>query len=324
MSSPRCVVCGHVNRAGAEVCELCDARLGAGAPGVAAAPAETRGEETRAGALPTDIPSPHFKGVGDVISPTLGVYRRHFPVIGLLVLVTTLPLVALQYGFFRFLSLTGPVEVTDEGIGGNLSLFALMSVSGGLASLLSMAAMALLSGALAYAVVELQRTGRAGVGDALRWGLKMLPKVFVVNLLYTLTTFLGFLLLIVPGIIFSLMFALVVPVAAIENRGVFESFHRSAQLTNGYKGLIFLTQFLWGLLALVVGMIVTGSFAFGNEGAAPAVSLFLQSLVEQLLQSTTVVLTVFIFLGILNEGRHGFDNRVITPPPAPGEEAAAR
>lgn len=323
MSSPLCPVCGHVNQVGSQVCAMCDARLGASAPG--APPPHAPREEPRPGALPTDIPSPHFQGVGDVISPTLGVYRKNFVLVGLLVLVTTLPLAVVQYGLLYVLS-SGAAEMTDEVVetGAGFGMFAFTSIGALLSALLSAAGTALLSGALAYAVVELQRTGRAGFGDSLRWGLKMLPRLFVVNIFYSLTTLLGFLFFIVPGIILSLMFALVVPAAAIENRGVFESFQRSSELTRGYKGLIFLTYFLWGLLTIVVGMVITGSFAFGDTDSTLVASLFLQTLITQLLQSTTVVLTVYIFLGILNEGRHGFDNRVFTAPPTSAGEASAR
>src|ERR1700754_1209786 len=107
MTNPKCPVCGHVNIAGAAVCAMCDTRFGerAGDAGEGASASgaysggfdaagegfNAFGEQVRHGALPTDIPSPQFKGVGDVLSPTLKVYRTNFLLVGLLVLVTTLP-----------------------------------------------------------------------------------------------------------------------------------------------------------------------------------------------------------------------------------------
>src|SRR5207302_11161839 len=110
-------------------------------------------------------------------------------------------------------------------------------------------------------------------------------------------------------------FALAVPAAAAENRGIIESLDRSKKLTDGYKGLIFLTYFLWGLVVFVVGLIVSGSFALGG-GQPSVVALLLQTLIQEVLKSTSIVLTVFIFLGLLNEHRHGFDTHVFTPAPA--------
>src|ERR1044071_2919405 len=106
MTNPRCAVCGHVSRVGAAACELCDTRFDAHGPfGASAAGepfvsgAESSGDfggRAREGALPTDIPSPRFLGVGDVVSPTLKVYRKNFVLVGKLVLATTLPLAFLQ------------------------------------------------------------------------------------------------------------------------------------------------------------------------------------------------------------------------------------
>ena len=90
MTNPKCAVCGHINRMGAVVCEMCDTRLGepaeAGAAdssraseesseryadssaedfGASAGGFEPGGAESREGAEPTYIPSPEFKSVGD-------------------------------------------------------------------------------------------------------------------------------------------------------------------------------------------------------------------------------------------------------------------
>ena len=56
-------------------------------------------------------------------------------------------------------------------------------------------------------------------------------------------------------------------------------------------------------------------FALGGmkDSVAP---LILLVLIQQMLKSTTTVLTVFIFLGLLHEHRHGFDTRAFTPQPA--------
>ena len=84
---------------------------------------------------------------------------------------------------------------------------ALAVVSGLLYGLLTLAAGALLSGALVYAVVDLQRAGRSSARACLARGLKMLPKVFIVTLLYGVIVGVGYILFIVPGVIASLMLA---------------------------------------------------------------------------------------------------------------------
>lgn len=357
MTNPKCGVCGHVNRVGTAVCEMCDTRFdaaggardashGAGgetygdAAGSAYAGsgdegAAFPGEERRDGGLPTDIPSPQFKGAGDVISPTLEIYRKHFLLVGLLVLVTTLPLVLLHYWFYVAIysgELEGPAggsigaAAVGAGIGGTLFYWILTALGN-----------ALLSGALAYAVVQIQRTGAAGAGASLTWGLTKLPKVVAVTLLSYLVmygapalvtgllvltlgpaAFLVVLLLILPWVVVTLMFSLVVPAAAVENRGVIESLTRSVELTKGNKGLIFLTYFLWSILTGVLNLLVSWSFYYGGSGSGPDVSfvaLLVQMLVSGMLNSSMYVLTVYIFLGILNENRQGFAAHAYTPDP---------
>ncbi|HEX6183753.1 MAG TPA: YciC family protein [Pyrinomonadaceae bacterium] len=334
MNNPKCAVCGHVNRVGAAVCEMCDTRLGepagAGAADSFRAAEESSdsysgaytgasaegfgatsegfdpgGGEPRAGEPPVNIPSPPFKGAGDVISPTLEVYRKHFLLVGALVLVTTLPVALLQYGVIQ-----ASLASAEEAIAAESGVFAFASGVALLIGLFSFAGSALLSGSLVYAVIDIQRTGAASTGESLRRGLRVLPKVFIVSLLYTIVTTIGFLLLIVPGVIFSLMYAVAVPAAVAERLGPFESLKRSARLTDGYKGLIFITQFLWGLIIVVINLVVSGSFAFGGAGEGGLAPLFIQSLVGGMLNASANVLTVYIYLGLLREHGEGFAPRV--------------
>lgn len=338
MNNHWCDVCGHVNRHGAEVCEMCDSRLdGTARPDAEpAGSSNTYGEEPRAGALPTDIPSPHFQGVGDVFAPTLEVYGKNFLLVGALVVATTL-LPSLMYVVFVALMQAGTFRGSIES--GPVPAFGIIGpaiIGGVIYWVLEMIGGAVLAGALAYAVVELQRTGAARVADCLRWGLGKTPKVFAVTMVsmiiymapiaaalaivYVSGPFgiLVLLLMILPLIFLMLTFSMAVPAAAIENRGVFESLSRSAGLTKGFKGLIFLTYFLWWLLIAVLSMIVSGSFAYAGAGSLPG--LVFQMLVSALLSSSTHVLIVYIFLGILKERGHrtGWDAY------APGSESAAR
>lgn len=333
MNNPVCAFCGHVNRADAITCEACDARLDA--PGWASnsepfddasQPFDATGEPFDSTGEPSwtasdtsepddawspaaDIPSPLFKGAGDVISPMLAVYRKHFTLVGILVLVATVPEALLQYGVIDFT--TAGITMGDGTGGGHLVGRGMVNV---LLWLLTMAGGALLSGSLVYAVVDLQRTGRASAGECLSRGLKVLPKVFLVTLLYSLVMSIGYILLIVPGIIFSLMYAVCVPVAIIEGRGPMDALNRSKALTSGYKGLLFITYFLWGLLVFVLNIVVTMSFT--NSGRFDLLpTLLLQTAVLGMLNSSLHVLTVYIYLGLLRERQSGFQTGAFTHGP---------
>ena len=65
----------------------------------------------------------------------------------------------------------------------------------------------------------------------------------------------GFVLLIVPGIILGLMWALTIPVAVLEETGLRDSVNRSAQLTKGSRGRVFVVYLLFFALIYAVIMV---------------------------------------------------------------------
>lgn len=290
MANLRCEYCRHFNLHGAENCEECEFPLGfEPAAGWADAPFGQR--------PPTDhIPSPPFGRMGDVVSPMLFVLRRHFTLVGVLVLVTTVPEVFIRYG---------AVDLKPVGSGLAGAGMGLTSVKGWLLWLLWMASTALLSGSLTYAVVDLQRTGRAAAGECLSRGLKAFPRLFPLTVLYTLLTLAGYVLLVVPGVLLSLTFAVCVPAAVVEGLGPFAALQRSHELTKGDKGLLFMTYFLWGLLVIALTLIVHLSFRGGAKlDLLP--TMLLQTAVAGMLNSSMYVLTVYVYLGLLRERRSGF------------------
>jgi len=62
----------------------------------------------------------------------------------------------------------------------------------------------------------------------------------------------GLVLLIVPGIILALMWALTIPVAVLEDKGLRDATARSAELTKGNRGRIFMVYFLFIVLMYIV------------------------------------------------------------------------
>ncbi|MGH9494080.1 MAG: glycerophosphoryl diester phosphodiesterase membrane domain-containing protein [Candidatus Sulfotelmatobacter sp.] len=66
----------------------------------------------------------------------------------------------------------------------------------------------------------------------------------------------GLVLLIVPGIIFMLMWALTIPVAVLEDTGLRDSLSRSAELTKGSRGRVFVVYLLFFVLAWILAMVI--------------------------------------------------------------------
>lgn len=285
MNSSRCEYCGHFNRAGVVACAACNFPLGGDRTAGWARPS---GKPFGQAPPVAHVPPSTFRNVGDALLPMLSVYRKHFTLVGALVLTTTVPEALIRYKMVD-LSRAG-VALTGAGLN-----FATMQ--GWFLWLLMMAGYALLSGALVYAVVDLQRTGSASAGECLSRALKLWPRLFLLAVLQALIVFVGYVVLVVPGIILSLMFAVCVPVAVIEGRGPVAALKRSCELTRGRKGLIFITTYLWGLFILVLNWIVVWSYVGGKTALLPR--LLLQTAVLGMLTSSAYVLNVYVYLGLL-------------------------
>ncbi len=105
----------------------------------------------------------------------------------------------------------------------------------------------LLTAAAVFLTVREIRGRRASISEALRIGLGRVLPVLGVALLVSLAVGLGFILLIIPGLILLVMFWVAVPVAVVERPGVLASLGRSADLTRGHR---------WKILAILALMML--------------------------------------------------------------------
>jgi hypothetical protein len=99
---------------------------------------------------------------------------------------------------------------------------------------------------LVYAAFQEMRGTRASLGESVRVGWHRILAVIGLAISASVLTALGFLLLIVPGLMVATMLFVATPVCVVERLGPFGSLERSAQLTKGHRWKIF------GLLILAV------------------------------------------------------------------------
>jgi hypothetical protein len=253
--------------------------------------------------LPVDFYVRPFEFIGDVLTPTLKIYRDNFPLIAKIILTSAVPLVLLQSIF----TLAG----LDEGW--EWLAQSLMNVAGG----------SLLAGALIYALVKFLRSGvNPSVAESYGWGLKKWLTLLGCTICFNFITSIGYLLLIIPGVILSLKYALVIPVAAMEDTGVTDAFTRSDDLTKGYRWQIFGTQFVLGALVLLISIVTTYSYGSIDGMAKSFLWLMIYGITMQILQSATIVLSFFIYLGILANARPQPFIASGTPPPPDAADIA--
>ena len=93
--------------------------------------------------------------------------------------------------------------------------------------------------------------------EALQVGLKRCLPLLAASLLFGMGVGLGMVLLLVPGIILAVMWAVLIPVL-VENRGVFAAFGRSRALTRGNRWRIFGLFLIAVIAAGFVQAVLTG------------------------------------------------------------------
>jgi len=127
-----------------------------------------------------------------------------------------------------------------------------------LAIVISIVGLYLVQGALTEAVADI-RDGRAdlSIGDTYRRVTPKLGAIIGAGLLAGLGIAIGLVLLIVPGLILLTLWAVIIPVIVLENKGVFDSFGRSQQLVRGHGFSVFGIIVLTFLLLIAFGWVLS-------------------------------------------------------------------
>ncbi|MEX2448475.1 MAG: hypothetical protein WD404_07005 [Solirubrobacterales bacterium] len=117
-----------------------------------------------------------------------------------------------------------------------------------------------------HAVSDVRLDREPRIGPVARRGLKVLPVVAAATIAATLGMLIGFLLLIIPGIILFLRWAVVAQAAAIEHEGWLTALRRSGRLSRGNYGHIAAFLILTGAIASAPSW--GGTVLFGTDNGS--------------------------------------------------------
>lgn len=231
MFSTDCAYCGAVNQAPAQICFACGDNL---------ALQPFNGHDQNGEWEPLIDPNQPLAGMDDfgvdiALTETFSLFASNFWLITKIVVVVVAP-----FEIFHALNLA---RISDQWD------YAIWSF------VLSAACKVLVVPAVIYALMKVILTGeKPGVHESYRWGLTKLAKLAICAIIVGLLQALGYALLIIPGIIVSLVFILVYPIAVLEKGSVSEVFARSIELVRGHWLQIFLAWVVLGVLMLIASV----------------------------------------------------------------------
>ena len=204
--------------------------------------------------------------IGGVLGSGFSISFGNIVPFGLLALIVTSP--SFLYG----------ILVATGGMGAS-------GLSQALASILQLLLNSVATAALIYGTMQVLRNQAVSLNDCLSRGFALVFPVIGLIILVSLIIGVGFLLLIVPGLIAATMLWVAIPAAVIERPGVIESMKRSVELTKGNRWRVFGLLVIVFIIQLVVGLILGAIFGFGMAaggavGGAAVVFVIFQWLIQ--------------------------------------------
>jgi hypothetical protein len=191
-------------------------------------------------------------------------------ILGLALAIGALPSLLMTYVFVQ-MGLGSPAALQT---GPSRSAFLGMVF---ISSLIGLLISALVQGALTRATVSANEGRRATFGESLSAGLRVIFPLIGLSILWAFGVGIGFVLLIVPGIILLMVWAVAVPALVVERQGILASFSRSAELTKGSRwrifGLALVLLVIYWLLSFVVGLVGLGTYNTATTGGATVANL---------------------------------------------------
>jgi hypothetical protein len=222
-----------------------------GGPGLPPPPAVSGGPS---GGLPA-------KTLGQILSQAWDIYRANAAKLLTIVAIVVVPLSlisAILTGviFEPEVVRTGQVVLSTEQLGRSFIGYLFVGAIGGLISVLIAA---MLQAATARAAALAAIGDPVDVQTSYRYGFRRLGSVILISLLVGVIVAVGFLLLIVPGIIFLVFLSVAIPALIVEDRRGTDALGRSWNLVQGdwwhALGVIFVAALLVGIVSGIIGSI---------------------------------------------------------------------
>ena len=201
------------------------------------------------------------KTLGEILSAAFNVYKANAASLILIVAIVVVPLTFISSLFANVvfegtkrttIILGQEVTVIDRSVG--------FFIAGALiTAVISVIIWAVLQAAILRAAAQATIGDPVDPQESYRFGFKRLGSVILVSLLVGLAVAGGFILLVIPGLIFLVFFSVTVPVLIVENRRGTDAMSRSWNLVKGHfwhaVGVIVVAGLITGIVGGIIGSI---------------------------------------------------------------------
>lgn len=229
--------------------------------------------------------------LGGILDQAIKVVKDRFGLLFGIVAVIHIP-VSLLSGLYLQSALPDPPAMSsspEEIMAYNMEVASQLPTIAGISLLTGLVILPLANAAIVDAVAKIYLGRPASVMDSIKVAGSRLFPLILTSILVGVVVMLGFLLVIIPGILFLFWYALATHVVVLEETYYGAAMRRSKELMKGNIGDIF-------VLGLIVGVISYAIGALGGLIPQPQAQVVLQVLLQAVLTLfSTATLVVFYF-----------------------------
>lgn len=270
---------------------------------------QPRAEALGPSATRRDRPLPlRQMGIGELIDAAVQLYRLEWKVLMAIVAFVVVPVTFLEVWASQLLiGNIGPAIPSSDAFGQILALtLAFVAVQ-------FLIVQPFLVAAVARAAADVYLGEPVTIGGTYRYALRRLPSILWITILTTLATLLGFILLIIPGIIALVRLAFAPAALVVEGHRGSTALRRSWRLTKGFFWRTLGTLLLAGVIAAIVSGIISlpGELVMQALGPDAWPISALVSVLATVLVTPFGMLVVVLLYFDLRIRREGFDIEVM-------------
>ena len=198
--------------------------------------------------------------IEEILSLTFNLYFKNFNIFFIPFLIASIISALLNFPMLSYaqeiqkMDFTGPPDIVlNELLNILLTLIAIAFIT----AIISWIIGSIVSGVIIKSASDIIEKGETSLSNSFNFAVSKLPSILVASLIVGILTMLGLIALIIPGIIISIMFYLVIPTIIIEEKGAFDSLSRSRKLVSNRWLKTFALALIIGIIIAVLAILVS-------------------------------------------------------------------